>query len=310
MAWLASPAEGHHWITTAIGLVDERTPTKLVARLMATKATSACQHNDFETQLASSQEAYLVFGTIGDLSGTVWAQERVADALHHFGRFTESDAALREALAGVKVLGEHRLEAQIRQTLAGNRAGLGDITAARVYIAEAVLIYEQCGANGNAAHAISDLGAFEFCEGNVELALSSVTRALAVFRDIGYTIGIADNLVGVATCLVALGRYNEALEFAREALALACENQLTLTSALALEQVGTVAAFSRRPHVNSIVWAIRRPHESSASPRSIRKTEDTSDEASSCRNASAASVRFVRRWGAARSRVSLLKERR
>jgi predicted ATPase len=243
MAWLASPAEGHHWITTAIGLVDERTPTKLVARLMATKATSACQHNDFETQLASSQEAYLLFRTIGDLSGTVWAQERVADALHHFGRFTESDAALREALAGVKVLGEHRLEAQIRQTLAGNRAGLGDITAARVYIAEAVLIYEQCGANGNAAHAISDLGAFEFCEGNVELALSSVTHALAVFRDIGYTIGIADNLVGVATCLVALGRYNEALEFAREALALACENQLTLTSALALEQVGTVAAF-------------------------------------------------------------------
>ena len=102
------------------------------------------------------------------------------------------------------------------------------------------------GAKLKAAWTIDDLGEYEFCAGNPELAVAHATEALATFREFNDMRGGAIILSNLAGYLVSLARYDEAQACAREALELAREHQLGAFAANALQNLAAIKAL--RPH--------------------------------------------------------------
>jgi tetratricopeptide (TPR) repeat protein len=124
---------------------------------------------------------------------------------------------------------------------------MGDIAAARDYLAEALPIYEAMDAKLGIVSVASDLGEYEFRAGNVELALRHATDALAVAREFNHPAVTNHILASASGYLVSLDRYGEANEYASEILDLVRGEPLTVVAAWALQRIGAIAAL--RPQI-------------------------------------------------------------
>jgi predicted ATPase/transcriptional regulator with XRE-family HTH domain len=255
--WQAfAPAEGRRWVTSALELVDERTPTSLIARLSYTEATVAMALGQWEVARASSKVAVARYRVVGDSLGIALAEAREAHAALELGRVAEAKPLLEEALPLAQSAGNRWLEAWILRLFGGASLDDGDVVASRGYRAEALQIYEELGSERDIAFTLMDLCRVEFSVGNGELALRHITEAQARFRAINHARGVAESLTLMAHKFLLLARYDEAQTSTREALALARECHLDFLAGEALETLAAIAAL--RSHDRARVAACKR----------------------------------------------------
>jgi predicted ATPase/transcriptional regulator with XRE-family HTH domain len=246
--WVYLPVEGRRWITLALALVDERTPTGALAELTYAASTVAWRLREYEVQLACSETAIARYGVVGDALGIARAQSLAGHALLYLGRIAEAKTRLQEAFLVTRRFSHQRLLAYILRCL-GMASGLaGDPVGARGHMREALLIYQSLGAELGVANALFDLSEVEFYAGNSVLALQYAKEGLTANRTFDYA-QTAGMLVNVAKYLLSLARHDEAKESAVEALELALERQLAAVAAWSLQYLATIAAL--RPDVGA-----------------------------------------------------------
>jgi tetratricopeptide (TPR) repeat protein len=240
------PLEGRRWVASALKLVDERTPTDVLARLNYTEATLAMTLEQYEAQRASSEVAVGYYRVVGDSLGTALAQAREAQALINLKRIVEAKSELQEALPLARNVDNGWLIAWILRLFGGIAGSEGNSAAARGYITEALRHYEAAGSKIDIGFTMLDLSEVEFGAGNAEPALRYAVDALATFRTINHARGVSISLDLVAQRLLSWDRYDEAETSAREALEVAREHHLEIPAACALQLLAAVAAL--RPH--------------------------------------------------------------
>ena len=250
-----APLEGRRYVASAFELADERTPTHVLARLGYAEGIVAMQLRAYKLQLSSSERAIERYRAAGDPLGIARTQDLAGQALVSLGRIAEAKALLQTALTSARALGNRRLVASILRNLGYASSVEGDCDAARNYVAEAVPLYEMLGATLGAALALDDLGEFEFRAGNAELAFQLATSALATFRTINNERFVAYILSSLAMYLIALGRYDEAAERARESLGLAREQQQDVLVAWTLQHLGAITALRPQRSAQSALCA-------------------------------------------------------
>ena len=254
--------EGRRWVWSAIESIDERTPSKVIAKLNSTQARIASELGEFEVELTSSQIALERYVALGDALGIAGSQHVAGTALLRYGRLAEAEALLREALAGARTLGTRRLLAHVLRLLSTIRHINGDFAEARARAAEALAIYQALGCERDRAKMIAFvLAGLEFHAGNAELALDHAAEGLAAFRALNYTQSNARLLCNISIFLINLGRYDEAADHAREALDLPSEQQSADSAVLALQAIGTATALwprsSTKQHSEACMRAAR-----------------------------------------------------
>ncbi len=121
---LLSYLEGQRWVSSAIECIDERTPSKVIAKLNYTRARIASEFGEFEVELTSSQIALERYLDLGDDLWIARAQCQAGGILVSRRRLAEAEPLLREGLAGARRLGTRRLLAHaLRQTSAAHLIG-------------------------------------------------------------------------------------------------------------------------------------------------------------------------------------------
>lgn len=249
-----TPLEARHWITSAIELVNEDTPTSLIADLNLAKATAAWHLREHKDQLASSQEAISRYRVVGDSLRVARAQSLAGHALVGLGRIEEAQPFLQETLQNARDSGHLLLVAFVLRCLAYASAAEHNIVAARDYIAEALVIYQAEADKRDEAHmtsllawALIDLAEYELGAGNVEPALLCAIDVLGTARKCSPGRLVAATLNIMAICLVWLGRYDEAEKCAKEALDLEREGHWETMVSWSLQHLAAVAAFRPQP---------------------------------------------------------------
>lgn len=238
--------EGRRWIALALELVDELTPSSVLADLEFCEATAAMLLREYHRQLTSATSAIARYRAVGDSLGAARAQDVASLALFLLGRVREAGALAQEVLARARSAGERRLMALALRTLSSVCACTGDLAQARQYVAEALEIYGVLGATYDAASALNDLAYVECCAGNAELALRHSADALARCRDTDDLSATMDARDVLTKNLIWLARYDLAEERAREMLAIARERHADVYAAFALQHLGSIIAL--RPH--------------------------------------------------------------
>ena len=234
--------EGRGWIRLARQLVDERTPAGVLAALSAARALIAFAYSEDREQLASSETALANYHVLGDSLGIARMQRVKGDALRKLGRVAEAKVVLVEALATARMLGGHRTTVGALASIGSVTADDGDIVAARRYYTEAISIWEAIGGRQNMAGLFNTLAESEFRAGNAELAIQ---HAKETINPAGRSTE-PEPVNNMSAYLTFLGRYDEGYERAREALALAQEEQHECEVAYSLQHI--VAAISLGPH--------------------------------------------------------------
>ena len=234
--------EGWRWIELAVELIDERTPSNVIARLNGAEAAIAPLLGELKVLLTSGESALVRYRDLGDELGIARAQSVFGAVLMGFGRSAEAEPLVREALATTRRLSAGRFLAFALRSVATACYLNGDFAAAREYIAEELVIYKALGAERTAGVAIAfTLAPLEFEAGNAELALQHASEALATFRSLSDEL-FASTLTSMSVYLVSLARYDEAEAHAREALNVGRKARLDGVIAQALQHLAAVAA--------------------------------------------------------------------
>ncbi len=147
--------EGQRWVSSATERIDERTPSKVIAKLYYTQTRIASELGEFEVELTSSQIALERYVALGDDLGIARSRCQAGTALLRYGRPAEAEPLLREALAGARTLGTRRLLAQVLRQVSTVHQMNGDLAEARSRAAEALAIYEELGCERDKAKMIA-----------------------------------------------------------------------------------------------------------------------------------------------------------
>ncbi|MGB8909754.1 MAG: helix-turn-helix domain-containing protein [Candidatus Cybelea sp.] len=242
--------EARRWLGSARELVDERTPTSVLAGLSLSEAMNATDFSEPKTMLSNAESAIASYRAVGDLLGAARAQSIAGYALTALGRGAEVKPLLEEVLAVARRLEDRRLILFTLRCLGYASARAGDLIAARGYLGEVLVICEAIGNKLMVAMVEDDLAEVEYQTGNGELAVHHSTNALAILRTLNDTRIVRLILTNNASLfLVSSARYDEAQERAREALAVARERGHDAFAMYALQHLGYVAAL--RPQVGA-----------------------------------------------------------
>lgn len=245
-----APLEGQRWIASALALIDERTVPEVSAGLSYASAMIAEQLQEYKVELASSENAFALYRSIGDSLGMARAQSMAGHALVALGQPEDAQKLLLEALVTARELGNQRLTAWIQQCLGYTTGIAGDFIASRDYLADARRRYERLGARGSTATAIVWLGLLAFRAGDTELALRRATEAFSILRSVNDLRLLGMVLCNMSVYLVSLGQYDQAKQRACEALKLAREHHQDVHACWALQSLAAAAAL--RPQVEVV----------------------------------------------------------
>ena len=255
------PIEVRQWVHLALELTDEQTPRSVVAKLRFVESMCAFGLREWTATVASCRRAMALYDELGDVRRVALAQDMAGHALTSLGRIDEAKTLIEAALMSARKLNDRRLLAWTLRCRGYVAAKSGDLVAARAYLAEALPVYREHFDASDLAYAINDLGMYEFCAGNVEAALGHATDMLVLTRERNDGArSVATALNAMSAYLVALNRYDEARQCAREALDLACEQHMDVFATYALQSVAVIAAL--RPQTSR--EASQHPHRCAA----------------------------------------------
>ena len=239
--------EGQRWLDAATEVVDRKTPKSVTATLALAQAELARNYMNYKATLASSDKALVEYRSLGDSLGVARAQSDKANALFFLGDRERAQALHVEALELARGLRARRSVADILRML-GLASG-SDVGAARRYLGEALQILGELGDQPNTACALIDLATCEFLAGKVDLALARATDALAAALNIGHSQTHCQALSDMAVYLIALDRWGEAAERARESLQLAAANDWNVKAMWSVHHLAAIAVL--RPRIEA-----------------------------------------------------------
>jgi predicted ATPase/transcriptional regulator with XRE-family HTH domain len=252
--WQDRALEGREWINSAMRSIDERTPAGVIADLRFGEAFVAWQLWESETELAAGEAALHHYRAMGNSLGTARSLDLIANALRNLGRIAEAKTVAIEGIELAQEIGDLPLVAFMLRNLACACSDENDVIAARDYLAQARSIYQALpnigGKNAlRIALTISDRALIEVHAGNIETALAVITELLDAPRISSWWRVISNVLIVAVYCLTVLGRYDEAEEYAMEALAMHRRYQLQPATSWLLQEWAMIIAF--RPHASA-----------------------------------------------------------
>jgi len=222
--------EGRRWVRLALELVDEQTPSDIVAALKFAQARMAAGLIENDLALEAAGEALARYVSLGDHLGAARAQYFAGLACSRQGRHAEAEPLLREALATARALGRTRMIGDALRWIAAADGRVGNLAAARAGYAESLEVCRALESEAGAARVMYFLAESEFAAGDAEAAARHATEALGIWRARDNAQMVAGIVANLAAYEVALGRYDLARLHAREAL--------TLARSLRVEQLG------------------------------------------------------------------------
>jgi predicted ATPase/class 3 adenylate cyclase len=237
-----APAEGRHWIQTALQSVSSATPVRILAQLELGQARLSMLLQLYEDALAAATRAIDILAPLDDPLELAKAELLAGTALELLSRLQQGEPLIHSALARFRSIGARRYVGAALQYLAVVYMNRDDIEAARPLLGEALAIFRDTGAERQAAHIAFSLAEIEFQSGELQPALELVSDALATNRALDDRSSILFNLCNLCAYLIALGRLEEAQSRAREALAMAMQEQIETAILLALQHLATLAA--------------------------------------------------------------------
>jgi predicted ATPase len=211
-------AEGRKWCRHALELVDDSTPSSVVAGLEYTEGLLGFLAGDFNRGLPAAQRALDSYRSLDDRGGAAKAETIVGRMLLESGYSAEGESALSNALDTASSIDNPILAAAAHQGLGLSRASAGDIHGARDHVAKALAIAKEAAAERIAVVAGMVAAEAHFLAGDRNAAIDLARDALAVARELGDEFAIMRALSNLATYLIACDRYDEARDEARRAL--------------------------------------------------------------------------------------------
>jgi predicted ATPase/DNA-binding XRE family transcriptional regulator len=250
-------AEGKRWVQAAQQRVTAETPVTILATLDLAEAQLAGMFTERKTSLLAAKRALAHYRELDDPLGIAVAEGQLGRALVFLGKIAEGEILLGHALEAARSLGARRSVLLALDALAAVRQFAGDPHGARQRFREALAIAEASGAERWATTIALNLAELEFRDGDAAGALRLTNEVLAVVRASGDTLRVAHVRRNMAAYLVALRRFDEARQAAREAVAAACDAQVSVALAWTLQHLAAIAAL-RPTHGRAVIEDRRR----------------------------------------------------
>jgi predicted ATPase/DNA-binding XRE family transcriptional regulator len=234
-------SDARRWIPAALELVDEQTPRDVIAKLRLAEAELATHLEQQALQLTSAREAVAYYREAGDALRLVRAQTLVGHALYVFGQIDEARSILEEALSTARRLGYRWDTWRVLLNL-GDCLMEHDLVASRTYLTEALQLVRAADDQRNRELTLMHFAGLAFEEGDAESALRQLTDLFSDGRDFVTSRRLAINArLWIAEYLMVLGRYEEAWEYASEALTAAREEHLDVVTGQSLAYLVAIA---------------------------------------------------------------------
>ena len=240
--WAAFPVEGRRWI--ALARKSGKFGSSQLARMSLVEAEIAGNLGESEVELVRSEEALALFQEAGDELGVCYSLSRLGRALVYAGRVVQGEPLLRQALQTARSLGASKRVVYILQSLSNAYAVLGDYSAARECIREALAI---CDATVSAKrHTLRWIAEIELLAGNAPLAFEQTINAEVGLCKLiaGEPFPLVLNLS--SACLVAMNRFDDAAVYARKSLTISREGGFSLQLLYAIQRLAADLCASRR----------------------------------------------------------------
>ena len=236
-------AEARRWVTAAQKTVDAGTPPAVIARLDLVQAFIDWRFLQHKSSYAAAQRALTRLRELGtEPLRTAQALRIAGNALLLMGNVAEGEPLLVEALAISRGIGARKFTGWVLESLALARYLSGDLPGGRVLFDETVAIATETNHWQLAATSSLSRAEAEFRGGDTATALRLAGDALDAYRAGKDVPNAAETESSIAAYLVALGRYDEALSSARDALAPLRESHREVAFAFALQHLTAVAA--------------------------------------------------------------------
>jgi len=233
-------AEADRWVERGIALIDERTPPSLIANLELAHARLIVGFAEARAGRPAAERALERYRALGDAVRAGHAKRIIGFALVVEGDVAGGSAMLDEALCTAKTAKARRLAILALLGLALAREVAGDGDRARQLYAEALDVAEVLGAERQGAGIRCNLAETLFRCGDVAQALELVETACETYRALG--LPTCKAVINVAAYAIALDRFDEAREAAKEALTAALDLQYRVIVVLALQHLAAIAA--------------------------------------------------------------------
>jgi len=244
---IESSAEDMRWVRLAIDSCNDGTPPSVRAKLEVAQVICSLPLGRLLTAetTAAAQRALDLFEEGRDPLGAAVAQMFIGEGLIYKQSIAEGERLLRTALAAAQAGGAQRLVAYITRTLSIARALAGDLDAARTLMRGVLDMYEQAGCSRQQAMLRVSLAEYEFRAGNAQTALEVTLETVDSTREYNLLYYLALTLNNAATYAIALARFDEARNYAREALLLASGAGFSLQFAWASQHLAAIGALQR-----------------------------------------------------------------
>nr|MDQ6942780.1 tetratricopeptide repeat protein [Candidatus Eremiobacteraeota bacterium] len=236
-------AEARRWVRAAQETVDADTPPVVAARLDLIQAFIDWRFQQHKSSYAAARRALVRLRELGtEPLRTAQALRIAGNALLLMGRVSEGEPLLLEALTIVRAIGARKFTGWVLESLALARYLSGDLAGGRVLFDETVAIATETDHWQLAATSSLSRAEAEFRGGDTVTALRLAGDALAAYSAGKDRPNVASTESSIAAYLVALGRYDEALSYARDALAPLRESRREVSFAFTLQHLAAIAA--------------------------------------------------------------------
>jgi predicted ATPase/DNA-binding XRE family transcriptional regulator len=236
-----SPVEGRRWVRLAIDSITEKTRADELAQLYIADAELCGAIGESAASLASAEQALRLRSMLDDLQ-VARAEHAAGSALAAIGKGSKGEELLHKALAAAERLKNRRLQALALSDLGTARSRRSDVNGARRFYAEALTLYVSLGLERPAASIAGHLAEVEFEAGDPAAALHRAEEARSGHAATRNRRSEAADLSNMAAYLVALDCFDDAPEYASQALEAARDVSAPVLTAFVLQHVAAVAA--------------------------------------------------------------------
>ena len=236
-----APVEGRRWVRLALELVAADTPADELAHLYIADAELCGALGESNASLTSAQEALGRQAVLDDLR-LARAEHAAGSALAAIGQAQAGEILLEKALEAAKRLENRRLQALVISDLGTARSRRDEVDGARRFYAEALTLYLALGLARPAASIAGHLAEVEFAAGDAAAALHRAEEARSGHEATQNRRSEATDLTNMAAYLIALDCFEDAREYAWQALEAAREVGATVLMAFVFQHIAAITA--------------------------------------------------------------------
>jgi tetratricopeptide (TPR) repeat protein len=237
-------AEGRRWLSDLLAIGAPVEPA-LRARALNTAGFLSRYQGDYVAAIADDQEALALHRAAADPQGIADALSNLGYALLHHGEPAAARAHYEQALVINRTFANRQGVADDLSHLATIALETGDAETARQLHQESLVIWREVGDRMGEAWALYRVGLALLRQG--ERAAQDFFRdSLQLAAAIGFPLGVAEALEGLAALAAARRAPEQALRLVSAAAKLREERGLPLASASQAALIGQVEAVGRR----------------------------------------------------------------